>query len=73
MRENKVNEAKARIESAIMTLQGFPRNVRSITLLLGTLDEALDELELNTQYARHEIESLQRELIEERTKHLEQE
>jgi len=73
MRENKVNEAKARIESAIMTLQGFPRNVRSITLLLGTLDEALDELELNTQYARHEIESLQRELIDERTKHLEQE
>jgi len=73
MRENKVNEAKARIESAIMTLQGFPRNVRSLTLLLGTLDEALDELELNVQYARHDIESLQRELIEERTKHLEQE
>jgi len=73
MRENKVNEAKARIESAIMTLQGFPRNVRSLTLLLGTLDEALDELELNAQYARHEIESLQRELINERTKHLEQE
>jgi len=73
MREKEVNAAKERIEYVVMTLQGFPRNVRSLTLLLGTLGEALDELELNAQATRHEIESLQRELINERTKHLEQE